>query len=388
MPEPRKLKVVRIVTAAYVVPWHLGNTLRRLPHDFDVAVVGQEVSSNKGAYPGIHWVDIDLHRKINIFADLYSLWALCRFFRKYKPDIVHSIMPKAGLIGALAGFICRVPVRMHTFTGQIWVQKKPVARFFLYWLDRITNALNTVCLTDSPSQSKFLHQQGISNHGALLPVLGAGSLSGVDLARFDHLDRAAAAQLCTQLGIDTGAFVFAFIARKSRDKGAIDMITAFSKVASAYPEARLLFVGPDESSGELGMLKSTTPALFNNVVDIGRVENHEMYLSLSDVLCLPSYREGFGSIVIDAAAASVPAIGSNIVGLVDSIEDGKTGVLIPAGNIDALSRAMLSMMEDIQHCKEMGAAARRRVEAHFTADKMYGSLKNYYVSLFETHRRK
>lgn len=388
MPDMPTLKVVRVVTAAYVVPWHLANTLRRMPGDFDVTVVGQGVSSNKDLYPDVVWVDIDLNRKTSVIADLYSLWALCRFFRIHKPDIVHSIMPKAGFLSALAGFICRVPIRLHTFTGQIWANRKPVPRFFLYLLDKTINALNTACLADSPSQARFLQQHNISYHGNPLPVLGRGSLSGVDISRFESPgNETRAEQLRVRLGIDKRDFVFAFVARKSRDKGAIDMVMAFSRVVNSHPEGRLLFVGPDESDGELLQLKSTTPALFKNVIDIDRVDHHELYLSISDTLCLPSYREGFGSIVIDAAAAGVPTIGSRIVGLVDSIEDGKTGILFPAGDIDKLVQAMVLMMENPRHCKEMGAVARRRVETYFTADKMYVSLKDFYLALATPGRK-
>lgn len=384
-----KPKVVRVVTASYVVPWHLGNTLRRLPADFEVHVVGQDVSSNKDAYPGVQWVDIDLNRKVSLLADLRSLWALCRFLRAHKPDIVHSIMPKAGLLSALAGFICRVPIRIHTFTGQTWVNRNPVPRFFLYMLDRTVNALNTVCLTDSPSQSRFLHEHHISNHGGPLPALGKGSLSGVELSHFDRPGlEAGHERLMDEIGIRQGDFVFAFIARKSRDKGAIDMLTVFSRVRNAHPDAKLLFVGPDESDGELVALRATTPALFTNVSDIGMAQNHRLYLSISNVLCLPSYREGFGSIVIDAAAAGLPTIGSDIVGLVDSIEDGETGILIPAGNLAEFEQAMLSVLENPAHCKKLGNAARGRVETYFTADKMYALLKNFYLSLLATEKRK
>ncbi|MEO8101644.1 MAG: glycosyltransferase [Betaproteobacteria bacterium] len=368
-----------MVTASYVVPWHLDNTLRRITSDFDVTVVGQGVSSNEAAYPGIEWVDIDLNRKISVFADLRALWQLCRLFRARKPDIVHSIMPKAGLISALAGFICRVPIRVHTFTGQIWTNRRPVARLVLYLLDRTINALNTVCLTDSPSQSQLLYRHGFSSHGLPLPVLGQGSLSGVDFSRFDQSGQdARRKQLRTDLGIGEQDFVFAFVARKSREKGAIDMIRAFSQVTAAHEVARLLFVGPDESSGELAAMRKDTPALFKNVDDIGQVPDHERYLAISQVLCLPSYREGFGSIVIDAAATGVPVIGSDIAGLVDSIENGKTGLLIPPGNIGKLVQAMLSMLENPQDCRQMGFAARHRAEDLFAADKMYALLRDFY----------
>ena len=374
-----KLKVVRIVTASYVVPWHMANTLQRLPADFDVTVVGQGVSIHQNAYPGIRWVDIDLNRKIRIFSDLASLWALCQFFISHRPDIVHSIMPKAGLVSALAGFFCRVPVRVHTFTGQVWATQRQPARTLTYCLDRVINGLNTICLTDSPSQSAFLLQNNISHHGKPLPVLASGSLSGVEPSRFDRrLLQSRIDNLRAELGIGAEDFVFVTIARKSLDKGAADLLAAFSRVAAVHANAKLLFVGPDESDGWLTTLKRTTPAMFDRVIDVGAVDSHEAYLCLGDVLCLPSHREGFGSIVIDAAAAGLPAIGSNIVGLVDAIDDGNTGVLFPAGDIEKLAGAMGLMIDNRPRCLAMGAAARCRVEALFTADKLYESLRAFY----------
>ncbi len=380
--ESKKLKVVRVVTASYVVPWHLGNTLKRITADFEVCVVGHNVSSYQDAYPDIKWVDIDLNRKISPMADLVSLYRLCRFFISYKPDIVHSIMPKAGLLTALAGIVCRVPIRLHTFTGQVWATKKSKSRLFLYAIDKLITILNTVCLTDSPSQSQFLYDHHISRFGKPLPVLGKGSLSGVDLQRFDLASMEKSSEdLCKSLGITQKNFVFAFIARKTRDKGAIDVINAFSRVAVLYPQSLLLFVGPDESEGELAQLMTETPALFNNVLCTDKVDNHELFLAISHVLCLPSYREGFGTIVIDAAALGVPTIGSNIVGLVDSIDNNNTGILFPAGDIDQLTAAMLSFLENPLQLKRMGEVARQRVECYFSADKLYAELKCLYFEL-------
>jgi len=379
---PRKPKVVRVVTASYVVPWHLANTLKRAPADFEVSVVGQDVSSCQDTYPDVRWVDIDLNRKINLFSDLLALFALCRFFIAYKPDIVHSIMPKAGLLTAIAGFVCRVPVRIHTFTGQIWATKTGAARIIYYWLDRLINSLNTICLTDSPSQSAFLLANKISHSGSPLPVLSRGSLSGVDVARFNlPVLSEKAGHLRMKLGLSKSNFVFVYIARKTRDKGAVDMLKAFAAIAVNHPGARLLFVGPDESGGEIESLLKSNPQFLNNVINVGRVENHELYLAISDVLCLPSYREGFGTIVIDAAALGVPAVGSNIPGLVDSIEDGKTGILFPAGDVDALAGIMSDFLESPGKYEKMRLSAKARVEAFFTADLLYDTLKKLYLEL-------
>ena len=384
-PEPPKLKVVRVVTASYVVPWHLANTLKRMPADFEVCVVGQDVSSCRDAYPNVRWLDINLDRKINYFSDLLALYSLCRFFISYQPDIVHSIMPKAGLLTAIAGFICKTPVRIHTFTGQIWATKSGPTRMVYYWLDRLINSLNTICLTDSPSQSAFLHAHKISHAGRALPVLSRGSLSGVDVARFNlQALTEQAGQLRMQLGLNESNFVFAFVARKTRDKGAIDVLRAFAEVSKIHPHARLLFVGPDESDGEIEGLLKSDPELLNHVLDVGQVGNHELYLAISDVLCLPSHREGFGTIVIDAAALGVPSIGSNIPGLIDSIEDGQTGVLFPVGDINALIKIMSEFLETPEKHEKMRLSAKARVNEYFTADLLYDALKNLYLELIGT----
>lgn len=380
--QNKKIRVVRVVTASYVVPWHLGNTLVRIADDFDVCVVGQGVSIYKNEYPNIKWVDIDLNRKVRVFSDLLSLFQLCSLFLSYKPDIVHSIMPKAGLLTALASTLCRVPVRLHTFTGQVWVTHTSKIKLFFYWADRLINNLNTLCLTDSPSQSQFLYDKSINQEGKPLPVLGNGSLSGVDLTRFDLANlKKPASQLAKKLGINPQNFVFVFLARKTCDKGAIDIIHAFSQVAKLYPQSVLLFVGPDESDGKLDSLKLEMPELFYNVICVPQVGNHELFLAISDVLCLPSYREGFGSIVIDAAALGVPAIGSNIVGLVDSIDDNKTGILFPAGDVDLLASAMLSLLDNPEKLNAMSKMARERVVELFSAEKLYYELKLLYLSL-------
>jgi glycosyltransferase involved in cell wall biosynthesis len=120
---------------------------------------------------------------------------------------------------------------------------------------------------------------------------------------------------------------------------------------------------------------------------VGQVENHELYLAISDALCLPSYREGFGSIVIDAAALGVPAIGSNIPGLVDSIEDGKTGLLFPAGDVDALAGIMAEFLENPGKYAKMRLSARTRVDEFFTADVLYDALKALYLELADNRLR-
>jgi glycosyltransferase involved in cell wall biosynthesis len=158
-------------------------------------------------------------------------------------------------------------------------------------------------------------------------------------------------------------------------------LEAFAQVSRVHSEAKLLFIGPDESNGKIGRLHNNNPDMFNNVFEFDLVKNHEVYLAATNVLCLPSYREGFGTIVIDAAAIGVPTIGSAIPGLIDAIEDGITGRLFPGGNIGALMQIMLDAIENPNKYKEMGLAARARVNGNFTADLLYNALKAFYLQL-------
>lgn len=379
----RKLKIVRVVTSANVIPWHLENTLKRISDDFDVCVVGDGVSVYKNQYPKIKWIDIYIPRKTSLKYDAIALFLLIRFLQSYKPDIIHSVMHKAAFISALAGLFCRVPVRINTFTSQYWATKKGISKVIYYLTDWLINKLNTYCLSDSPSQSLFLKKNGISMKGAPLPVLLKGSLSGIDLKRLDlEAIPIACKDLKKELDIAPNSYVFLFLARKSIDKGIIELLNAFAIVRDRCPNVCLLFVGPDESDGSIDYLRSSTPALFESVINVDRsVSDREIYIEASDILCLPSYREGFGSIVLDAAAQGVPTIGTDIPGLVDAIENHVTGVLVPLGDVEKLADVMCDAFNNREKYKKMGIFAKDRVYKYFTADLMYGALKNLYIDM-------
>jgi glycosyltransferase involved in cell wall biosynthesis len=375
-----KVRVLRVVTASFVVHWHLNNTLKRISDDFETCVVGQDVSLCQEAFPKIKFKDININRKTSLIEDILAFYSLCKFIIVYKPQIIHSIMPKAGFLASIAGFICRVPIRVHTFTGQTWVAKKGISSYLYYVLDLIINFLNTECLTDSNSQSDFLFENYIRHAGRPLKVLSKGSLSGVDISRFNlEVLLKDAHGLKEQLKIKDEDFVFSYLARKTKAKGALDILLAFHEISLIYPQVHLLFIGPDED-GLISDLKKTKPYLFHRVIELGHVDNPELYLAITNVLCLPSYREGFGSVVIDAAALGVPTIGSRIPGLNDSISDNETGILIKVGDTIELETKMKLMIEKPDLVEQMGYNAKNRVKQYFTADKLYQELKGFYSS--------
>lgn len=368
MTPPKKIRVLRVVTSPECVVWHIGKTLNLLSDEFHIGVAGDSVSNNKNQFNNIDWYDVKITRKTHPCNDLLSLFRLCVVIYKFRPLIVHSIMPKAGLLTALAAKLMRTPVRIHTFTGQIWDTKSGLPKILYKLIDKVIISLNTTCLTDSPSQSKHLFDNGISQKGKPLPVLGYGSLIGVDLDRFDAQSISRKAITTRKsLGLHENDFVIAYIARKTRDKGAIDMLRGFHLTKNKCNNARLLFIGPDESNGEIASLRISHPELFESVIERGSVSNHEEYLVASNVLCLPSYREGFGTVVLDAAALSIPTVGSRISGLIDSVVDQSTGLLFPAGDLQKMSDLLCMLKNDSDYLIRLGNEARLRVEQNFSS---------------------
>lgn len=382
-----KLKVVRVVTAANVVDWHMKNTLQRFNNDttVDITVIGDNVDHYKEVYSNIRFINLPIARKIDLKKDLLALYKLTKLLHKLKPDIVHSIMPKAGLITSLAGFFSRTNVRIHTYTGQVWnLSNKPIFNG-LYWLDRLINCLNTHSLTDSPSQSLFLYDNGFKKSNCVIPHLGSGSLSGVD-KNLINADSKNVKMLNKSLSLD-GKFVYTYLARKTIDKGAVDLLRAYSLARTEINNTVLLFIGPDESNGYLEELKNAEPNLFHSVIEIDAVPNYFDYLALSNILCLPSYREGFGSIVIDAAVFSVPCIGTDIVGLKDAISDRNTGILTSTGDIHGISNAMKELFNNRALYLQMSENAKSRVNSMFGADLLHTELMSFYHKALNSARK-
>jgi glycosyltransferase involved in cell wall biosynthesis len=321
-------------------------------------------------------VSVPIERKVKPFADLHALLALCRMFRAQRFDIVHSVSPKAGLLAMLGAWITRTPRRVHVFTGQVWATRKGIQRFALKWADRLISALATHVLIDSPSQRDFLVAQGVVPE-AKATVLAQGSISGVDVQRF-RPDERTRAELRVELGIPLHDTLFLYVGRLNRDKGILDLASAFAELSRQREDVWLALVGPDEH-GLRGRIKETCSESRIRFVDY--TAQPERYMAAADVLCLPSYREGFGTVIIEAAACGVPAIASRIYGITDAIVDGRTGLLHAAGDRSGLLAQMVRLAADPALRRMMGDAASRRALSDFPMRKLTAALIAFYAKI-------
>jgi glycosyltransferase involved in cell wall biosynthesis len=240
-------------------------------------------------------------------------------------------------------------------------------------MDCIIARLATDILVDSVSQRQFLLNEGVVSTGKS-SVLAHGSISGVDIIRFKP-DEKVRLRIRQKFSIKNEETVFLFIGRLNRDKGVLDLALAFANLTTL--NSHLLIVGPDEADIRLEM-----EALLKNCLErvhfVGYSNEPEHYMAAADVLCLPSYREGFGSVVIEAAAVGIPAIGSKIYGVEDAIVDEQTGLLFSAGSREQLGITMAAMSVDKILREKLGSNARKRVLAEFSSELLASAWLDYY----------
>jgi glycosyltransferase involved in cell wall biosynthesis len=337
--------------------------------------------------PNVNYIDIPIARKVSPFGDLVSLFKLIYLFRAEKFILVQSITPKAGLLSMLAAWICQVPIRVHIFTGQVWVTRSGFSRWYLKSFDRLITALATSLLADSPSQKQFLVNEGIAS-AKDIEVLGDGSICGVDTTRFKP-NHDSKIRVRAQLGVPEDGVLGLFLGRLKKDKGVLDLALAFSDSRYVLDNLYLLFVGPDEDNLKAKILELVASKR-NYVRFVGSVNNPEDFLSAADFLCLPSYREGFGLVIIEAAATGIPTLASRIYGITDAIVHGATGILHEPGNSTEIEMGLQEMAKNRKGCQAMGEAAQKRALKLFSTSRVVNAQLGYYQSLiqrYESHAK-
>lgn len=333
--------------------------------------------------PNIRHINFEIPRNVSPLRDLRALVKLFQVFRREKFDVVHSIMPKAGLLVAIASFLARVPVRLHTFTGQRWLLMNQVPRWLFKQLDRLVVQLNTKSFADSLSQARFLQSESIGNS---IEVIGQGSIAGVDRINF-NVDRVQTRRdkLRESLGYQNSDVVALFVGRLTPDKGISELFEAFQQTP---PDLKLMLIGTVEP-----LLNLRYPGLFEKLIGSPRVQHFNFcpdlaeYMFAADFLILPSYREGFGNVVIEAAMLGRPTLGTKIYGLTDAVVDQITGELVPPQNAEELKRKLIEWGTDREKISRLGREARRRAEQMFDSTVLTAALAREYHNLSSQNLR-
>jgi len=378
------IKIARITTVPFAFV-HIKDQIRILKdqgYDITLITCVKESTSFDLDDLGVKVLNVNFSREINLWKDFRCLIELTWILLRNRFDIIHSSTPKAGLITALAGILSFSKVRIHTFTGQRWQTLKGIKKKLLMLFDRLIVLLNSKCFTDSPSQSEFLIKNKIGSREKV-SCIGDGSFGGVDFGRFD-LKRIGEKSIKIKEGLKISEedFVFIYVGRVVKDKGINELVESFLQLKEEAKNLKLVIVGPLEVDDPIEKITLERINNCKDIVSVGYVSDPETYIYFADVFCIPSYREGFGTAVIEAAALNVPSIGTDIPGLRDSIKDLETGYLVGLKEIEGLTVTMKKCLREKIELKKMGERSRERAERLFSSKVVSEHLIEAYKHFF------
>ena len=367
-----------VATIPAVVHSFLQGHIRASAEKWAVEIISSPDDSGLLSNAGARFIPLAIERKVAPWSDLLVLIQMVRLFHREHFDLVHSIMPKTGLLAMFAGWLTGVPNRIHTFTGQVWATKWGWQRSALKLFDKMIVAFATHILVDSPSQRDFLISEGVLPQGKGI-VIGHGSICGVDAHQF-HPDAQVRDAVRKELSIGLEQTAILFLGRLNRDKGILDLANVFADIASRRADIVLVLVGAEEDV-PFARVQEICGVHRERLRRVGFTPNPERYMAAADIFCLPSYREGFGQVIVEAGACGIPTVASRIYGISDAVEDGKTGLLFTAGDVTALTQALLKLIVGRDLRQQMGEAARVRALELFPSQKIIGEMQALYNEL-------
>lgn len=376
-------KIIRSSTVPQSLETFCKGILNDLSKDYEAVALSSpgEALSIVAQREGVRTIAVPMERHISLLKDLKSLFTLIRVFRKERPDMVHSITPKAGLLCMMAAWWTRVPVRIHTFTGLVFPTSRGLIKRVLMLTDRITCACATHIIPEGEGVKNDLINNKITRKP--LQVLGYGNVRGVDMEYYSRRP-----EVEERAGVirNDNRFSFLFVGRIVRDKGINELVSAFSKLNVEYPKTRLFLVGDYENKLDPVDASTKNEIRHNvNIISVGRKTGNDLlaYYAASDCFVFPSYREGFPNTVLEAGAMGLPCIVTDINGSREIIKDGYNGFIIPAHDEDSLYDAMKSMLEDPEKRLAIASVARQYIAGHYEQGFVRQCLYEFYAQVLD-----
>ncbi|MAL60758.1 MAG: glycosyltransferase family 1 protein [Flavobacteriaceae bacterium] len=382
-----KSKLIRITTVPSSLKILLKGQHSFMSEYYDVIGIsskGEDLDEVK-KIEGIETIAVEMTRTITPFKDLQSVWKLYRVFRRERPKIVHTHTPKAGIVGMLAAKLAGVPIRLHTVAGLPLLEASGLKRFLLNSVEKLTYSCATKVYPNSVGLFNIILEQKFCKKEKLM-VISNGSSNGMDIHYFNPAAVSNEQQqtLKKDLQIKPNDFVFIFIGRLVGDKGINELITSFRTISNSHKNCKLLLVGASEP--ELDPLSSETISIMNenkDIIEVGFQKDVRPYLSISNALVFPTYREGFPNVVLQACAMGLPAIVTDINGCNEIIMEGKNGTIIAPKDIDALTNAMQKFLEEKERWQDANSY-RKTIVDRFQQEIVWNALLAEYKTL-EAH---
>ena len=288
------------------------------------------------------------------------------------------------MLGSLSSWFAKVPVRLYLMWGLYYVTQKGFKKHLFKLIEKVVCKCSTAIAPDSKGNVKVAVEEGLCKPEKI-GVVGHGSANGVDTARFDPVKFSVIRDnLRKELSIPEKATVFGCIAPTVGDKGINELIEAFDRISKKYLNAYLLYIG---QVAQKDPVKESTLKLIEEhekIVHLGWQSEPEKYMSAMDIFVLPTYREGFGVVNIEASAMELPVISTDVPGPQESIVDGETGILVPVKQVEPIKQAMAKLIEQPLYAKKLGKAGRIRVQNYYDQKWLWERILDHKLSLLNS----
>ncbi len=316
------------------------------------------------SFPGVRFRHVPMKREISLLSDIGSLCRLWFLLKSIRPALTDMSTPKMGLIGGLAAWLARVPHRIYTLRGLRYETARSWKRKLLIACEKIACACahQVICISRSVRQTAI--QEGLAP-AAKLVLLGDVVSEGITIEPEPEIHGSDPTQLRKQLRIPEEAAVIGFVGRLTRDKGVCELVQCFQILQREGRAVHLLLLGDFESGDPVD--RETVEWISTNAAAhwLGFVPDPKPYYRLMTAFVFPTYREGLGKVLLEAAAAGVPLVSTKVTGVVDIVQDGLTGILVPRGDAPALARAVGRLLDEPETAARMARAAQSMIREHF-----------------------
>jgi glycosyltransferase involved in cell wall biosynthesis len=310
---------------------------------------------------------------------------LWRIMRALRPAVTNVGTPKAGLLGGCAAWLAGVPCRFYTLRGLRFETSRGLKRQLLVIAERMACkfAHRVICVSQSLREKATALQLATPERTL---VFGLGSSNGVDASRFAPTPEGTtrAAELRSELGIPPHAPVLGFVGRLTRDKGIPELVESFLQLSEQFPDLRLLLLGPSKEEDPLDGKTRRVLDMHPHIIAAGETLDTAPFYAVTDIVVLPSHREGFPNVVLEAYAAGKPVVAARATGTIDAVVDGETGLLFPIGDVAALVRCLQRLLGDKVMATKLGSSGQDLIKREFRQELVWNALNQEYWQLLQT----
>ncbi len=384
------MKLIRITTVPISLKLLLQNQIRFMKQNgFEVTMISADGKERNEAIQqeDVPHVIIPFTRQITPLQDLICLWKLYQFFKKEKPQIVHTHTPKAGLLGMMAAKFTGVPIRLHTVAGMPLLSTIGIKRKILEWCEIVTYKCANEIYPNAESLKKFIVENNFCELSKI-KILGKGSSNGINLQRFskNNLSEKRLTEIKTAIDFNENNFYLIAVGRIVKDKGIVELINAFNVLQKTNSNLKLLLLGDFED--ELDPLPIDTKNEIENhkaIIKINWTNEVEYYFALANLMIHASHREGFPNVLLQAGAMNCPIICSNIPGNIDIIEHEKTGLLFEQKNENDLMEKIEFAIANLKKMKGMSDNLNIEIKKFYNVEFIHQEILRTYQRLIAAH---